>query len=61
MQDQEKLAFTIEEAARALSVSRTTIYEMIGANMIFTKKIGRRRVVPAEELRALLARPSVAA
>ena len=60
MHDQEKLAFTIEEAARALSVSRTTLYEMISANALRTVKIGRRRVVPVCVLHDYIGQSSIA-
>jgi excisionase family DNA binding protein len=60
MVEEDKLALTVEEAARMLSVSRTTFYELIASKIILTVKIGRRRVVPIEELRKLLT-PSKAA
>lgn len=60
MVEEDKLALTVEEAARMLSVSRTTFYELIASKIILTVKIGRRRVVPMEELRKLLT-PSKAA
>lgn len=61
MLENDKLALTIEEAARSLSISRTTIYEMISAGTIYTVKIGRRRVVPVEAVRKLLMTPMAAA
>lgn len=50
-----KLAFTIEEACQALTISRPTLYELIATGRIHTVMAGRRRLVPLTELERLLA------
>jgi excisionase family DNA binding protein len=48
-------AMTVIEAARWLGVSRSTLYELLGGGGIRALRIGRRRLVPREALRAYLA------
>ncbi|GAA0264777.1 helix-turn-helix domain-containing protein [Cryptosporangium japonicum] len=48
----EQLLYTIPEAAAALRVSRTTIYELLDARTLESVHIGRARRIPAEALRA---------
>ncbi len=43
----EKLLFTIEEAAEVLSVSRSTVYDLVRMRLLDTVLIGRSRRVPA--------------
>jgi excisionase family DNA binding protein len=47
---------TMVEAARLLSVGRTTIYELVGAGEIEVAHIGRAVRVPTAELHAFVAR-----
>lgn len=47
---------TVEEAARRLSVGRTTMYALIGAGVIESVKVGRLRRVPADALTGYVAR-----
>jgi excisionase family DNA binding protein len=47
---------TVEEAARRLSVGRTTMYALIGAGAIKSVKVGRLRRVPADALTGYVAR-----
>lgn len=42
----EKLAFSIEEAAQALSLSRSALKEEIYQGRIEVKRVGRRVLVP---------------
>lgn len=49
---QQKLAYTISEAAALLSLSRSLVYELINAGQIDTIKIGRARRITANQLRA---------
>lgn len=42
--------YRVEEAAEALRLSRTAIYELIRSEQLRTVKIGRRRLVPVEAL-----------
>jgi excisionase family DNA binding protein len=43
-----KLLFTVAEAARALSLSRTTIYALFASGELRSVQIGRARRVPLE-------------
>lgn len=49
-----KLSYTIQEAVRALGISRTTIYKLISCGKIKIVKIGARTLIPAGDLHALL-------
>lgn len=52
----EKLLFTIEEAAEVLSVSRSTVYDLMRMRLLDTVLIGRSRRVPASALKDLVDR-----
>jgi excisionase family DNA binding protein len=52
----EKLLFTIEEAAEVLSVSRSTVYDLVRMRLLDTVLIGRSRRVPASALQDLVDR-----
>jgi excisionase family DNA binding protein len=45
-----KLALTIQEAAAATGVGRTTIFEEIRRNQLIARKIGRRTVILKDDL-----------
>ena len=47
-----KLLLTIEEAARALSLSRSLLYDLLMSNQIVSIKIGRSRRIPVAALMA---------
>ena len=49
-----KLAYSINEACKASSLGRTTIYAHIGAKRLQAVRVGGRTVIPAESLMALL-------
>jgi excisionase family DNA binding protein len=49
-----RLAYSISEACRLLSVGRTTIYRAIKSGQLKTCKIGRRTLVTAEALQLWL-------
>lgn len=49
-----KLAFTVTEACRAIGIGRSKLYELIGQGRVETRKIGKRTIIPAESLRALV-------
>ncbi|WP_441251478.1 helix-turn-helix domain-containing protein [Kitasatospora sp. McL0602] len=55
-QDLTLVALTVEEAARRLSIGRTTMYALIRDGEIPTVPIGRLRRVPAEVLAEYLRR-----
>lgn len=48
-------AYSINEAAARLRVSRSQIYKLIREDAIRTVKIGDRRIVPAGEVDRLIA------
>lgn len=50
-----RLAFTVREAAELLSISRSSLYELIHAGSIQSVKIGRSRRLTEEHLRVFLA------
>jgi excisionase family DNA binding protein len=50
-----KLALTIEEACQALTISRTTLYELLAEGRLRSVTAGRRRLIPLSELERLLA------
>ena len=52
--DNPKLAYSIPEAAHAISIGRSKIYSMIAAGTIETRKIGSRTIIPAASLHRLL-------
>ncbi|HZS22102.1 MAG TPA: helix-turn-helix domain-containing protein [Pseudonocardiaceae bacterium] len=52
----EKLLFTMEEAAEVLSVSRSTVYDLVRMRLLDTVLIGRSRRVPASALNELIDR-----
>lgn len=51
----KKLAYRPNEAAELLSVGRNTIYDLIKAGELHSKKSGRARLIPASELERWLA------
>jgi excisionase family DNA binding protein len=55
------LAVAPAEAARLVGVGRTTIYEAIGDGALKSVKIGKRRLITVEALRAWLLAHEVAA
>lgn len=54
----EKLAYSIKEACKATSLSRTTLYSHVAAGRLRVVRIGGRTIIPAESLRAFLANGS---
>lgn len=50
----EALLVSITDAAKALSVGRTSIYELIRSGQLDTRKMGRRRLITATSLRRLV-------
>ena len=50
----ERLSCTIDEACEATGLGRTKLYELIGAGLIITTTVGRRRLVIVRSLVALL-------
>jgi excisionase family DNA binding protein len=50
-----KLGYSIREACQASSLGRTTIYSHISAGRLRVVRVGRRTIIPAEALHALIA------
>lgn len=48
------LAVTIPDAARALSLGRSSVYKMIASGDLRVVRVGRRTLVPMTALRALV-------
>ena len=50
----EPLLVSIAETAKALSLGRTSVYELINAGALDTRKMGRRRLVTVESIKRLI-------
>lgn len=48
-------AYSIDDACRITSLGRTRLYQLIAEGRLTVRKIGRRTLVPASALSALLA------
>ena len=57
----ERLAYSVREAAVAISLGRSTLYEMMKAGTLRFVKRGNRRLIPADALMALLEPQALAA
>jgi excisionase family DNA binding protein len=51
----EILAFTIQDACRALGIGKTNLYRLIAQRKIEARALGGRTVIPADSLRAFVA------
>lgn len=54
--NEDRLAYSPADAAENLGVSQRTIWRLIGSGEIGTFKLGSRTLIPADDLRALIAR-----
>jgi hypothetical protein len=45
-----RYAYSLDEAARSISLSRRALYNLVVAGTVRTVKLGTRRVAPATEL-----------
>lgn len=50
-----QMLLSVDETARALRVSRATVFELISTADLPTIRVGRRRLVPMEALRLWIA------
>ena len=50
----EPLAYSIADACRVTSIGRTRLYILIAEGRLEVRKIGRRTLIPAASLRALV-------
>ena len=51
----DRLAYSINDTARALSLGRTSIYAMIADGRLVAFKLGRRTLIKADSIHKLLA------
>lgn len=51
-----KQAYSVEEAAKQLSVGRNAIYDLLNGGELKSLRIGARRLIPASEISNLLSR-----
>lgn len=49
-----RIVLTVEEAAHALGIGRTMMYELIGSGAVESVTIGRLRRIPADALGAFV-------
>jgi len=54
----EPLATSINDAAKALSLGRTSIYALIKEGRLETVKLGRRTLIKTASIRALVGGPA---
>lgn len=52
----EPLLLPVPDACRVIGVSRSTLYELISAGAISIRKIGRKTLIPREDLISFAAR-----
>jgi excisionase family DNA binding protein len=52
----EPILLPVLDAARAIGVSRSTLYALIAAGEISTRKIGRKTLIPRDDLTTFAAR-----
>lgn len=50
----DRIAYRIDDAANAIGLSRSTIYELINAGKLRSVKAAGRRLILAEDLKAFL-------
>ncbi len=50
----DKLAYTIAEATAASGLGRSTLYELMAVGKLAYVKVGSRRLIPVDALRAML-------
>jgi excisionase family DNA binding protein len=53
-QAQQRLVYSICEAAHALNLSRATLYRLLGQGRIASIKIGSRRLIPRSSIEILV-------
>lgn len=52
---QDRLAYSIAEVSQLTGIGRTTLYRLMDQGDLQTRKLGRRRLIPASELLRMLA------
>ena len=56
-----RTAYSLDEAAQSLGLSRRTLYDLMDRGQLTTVKLGKRRLVPAAELERLVSTQNQAA
>ena len=54
----DRLAYSVEEAARVTGLSRDLLYDEMRAGRLVYLKVGRRRIITRQHLEAFLAGPT---
>ena len=49
-----KLLYTVDEAAQALSLGRTVLYDLLKRKQLYSVKVGRSRRVPLKSLQTFV-------
>ncbi|MEV0473776.1 helix-turn-helix domain-containing protein [Streptomyces prunicolor] len=52
--DEPELLLTVKEASEKLRISKWTLYQLIRSRRLATIQIGRRRLIPAAAVQALV-------
>jgi excisionase family DNA binding protein len=50
----EPIAYSVAEACRVTSLGRTRLYSLIGEGKLSVRKVGKRTLIPAASLHALI-------
>lgn len=50
----EPLAYSVHDACRVSSIGKTRLYQLIAEGRLESRKIGKRTLIPAASLRALI-------
>jgi excisionase family DNA binding protein len=50
----EPIAYSVADACRVSSLGRTRLYQLIGEGRLEVRKVGKRTLIPAASLRALI-------
>lgn len=53
-QNLEPLAYSVAEACKVTSLSRAYVYRLIKEGKLDSRKFGKRKLIPAASLRALI-------
>lgn len=48
------IAYSVADACRVSSLGRTRLYQLIGEGRLEVRKVGKRTLIPAASLRALI-------
>lgn len=51
----DPLAYSVHDASRVSTIGKTRLYELMSSGRLESRRIGRRRVILADSLRALIA------